>query len=348
MPHPFQPPLSPMEAKVREELPVGAWAYEPKWDGFRALAWSSGPGGEPRLDSRNHKPLLRYFPELRAALAALPEGTVVDGEVVIVREGELDFDALSERIHPAASRIEKLSRETPAQLVAFDLLALEGRDLRGEPFRRRRDELERMLAGLEAPWRLTPSTGDRDLGASWFYEFESAGCDGIVAKPIDGPYMEGRREMVKVKHRRTADCVVAGYRIHKDGPSAGVGSLLLGLYDEDGQLHFMGHCSNFSDEERVSLLHRLRPLHLGDGDPFGESPRRPGEPSRWTGDKDLSWVALEPVLVCEVSYQQLTSGRFRHATRFERWRPDKDASGCMLEQLERPEGPSFEQVVAVA
>ncbi|MFN2556655.1 MAG: ATP-dependent DNA ligase [Nitriliruptorales bacterium] len=346
MSHPFQPPLSPMEAKVREELPVGPWAYEPKWDGFRVIAWSPGSDGAPRLDSRNHKPLLRYFPELGSALEALPEGTVADGEVVIVRDGELDFDALSERIHPAVSRIEKLSHETPAQIVAFDLLAHEGHDLRGQPFRSRRHQLEQMLAGLGAPWHLTPSTSDRDLGQRWFYEFESAGCDGIVAKPLDAPYAEGRREMVKVKHRRTADCVVAGYRIHKDGPAAGVGSLLLGLYDEAGQLHFMGHCSNFSDEERVSLFHRLRPLEVDGSDPFGESARRPGEPSRWTGAKDLSWVALEPLLVCEVSYGQLTSGRFRHATRFERWRPDKDPGECTFEQLERPEGPSFEEVVA--
>lgn len=344
--HPFDPPLSPMEAKVREELPVGPWAYEPKWDGFRVLGWAQGAEGEPRLDSRNHKPLLRYFPELRPALELLPEGTVVDAEVVIVRQGTLDFDALSERIHPAASRIEKLSHETPARLVAFDVLALEGRDLRGQPFRRRRDELERLLSRLAAPWHLTPSTTDRDLAERWFHEFESAGCDGIVAKRTDAAYAEGRREMVKVKHRRTVDCVVAGYRLHKEGPSAGIGSLLLGLYDDAGQLHFMGHCSNFSDEERVSLFERLRPLQADDA--FGQDARRPGEPSRWTGDKDLSWVALEPLLACEVSYQQLTNGRFRHATRFERWRPDKDPGECTLEQLERPEGPSFERVVAWA
>ncbi|MDP8962060.1 MAG: ATP-dependent DNA ligase, partial [Actinomycetota bacterium] len=334
-----------MEAKIREDLPAGPWAYEPKWDGFRVLAWSPTRDGEPRLDSRNHKPLLRYFPELTAALTALPDGTVVDAEVVVVRDGTLDFDALSERIHPAVSRIEKLSHETPAQLVAFDVLALQGRDLRTQPFRARREELEPLLTGLEAPWHLTPSTTNLDLGQRWFYEFESAGCDGIVAKRTDAPYVEGRREMVKVKHRRTVDCVIAGYRIHKEGPIAGVGSLLLGLYDAAGQLHFMGHCSNFSDEERVSLLERLQPLHADASDPFGEGARRPGEPSRWTGGKDLSWVALEPCLVCEVSYQQLTSGRFRHATRFERWRPDKDPDECTLEQLERPEGPNFEQVV---
>jgi ATP-dependent DNA ligase len=336
-----------MEARTREELPpAGEWAYEPKWDGFRVLAWSGDAPDGPRLDSRNRKPLLRYFPELTDALAQLPDGTVVDAEVVIVRDGQLDFDALSERIHPAASRIRTLSERTPAQLVTFDLLALEGQDLRERSFRDRREALEALHARLGDPWHLTPNTEDRAVGERWFDEFESAGCDGIVCKGVEEPYVEGKRAMLKVKHRRTVDCVVGGYRVHKDGPEAGVGSLLLGLYDAEGEMHFVGHCSNFSDDERVALYERLQDIRTDVDDPFGPDARRPGEPSRWTGSKDLSWVALEPVLVCEVTYGQLTNARFRHATRFERWRPDKDPEACTMDQLERPQGPVFEEVVA--
>ncbi|MDP9023498.1 MAG: ATP-dependent DNA ligase [Actinomycetota bacterium] len=344
MRHPFSPPVAPMEARTREGWPQGPYAYEPKWDGFRCLIWSAD-GGQPRLDSRNQKPLLRYFPELEAAARALPEGTVVDGEVVVVRDGRLDFDALSERIHPADSRIRTLSQETPAELVAFDVLATRGRDVRSAPFQERRDALEALSAVLDPPWHMTPSTADPVIGRRWFDEFESAGCDGIVAKRLDGPYVEGKRDMIKIKHRRTIDCVVGGYRVHKNGPGAGVGSLLLGLYDAAGEMHFVGHCSNFSDQERVALYERLQPLRVATGGPFGQDARRPGEPSRWTGDKDLSWVALEPQLVCEVSYGQLTAGRFRHATRFERWRPDKDPRACTMDQLERPEGPNFHDIV---
>jgi ATP-dependent DNA ligase len=339
---PFDAPRTPMEARTREALPDGAWSYEPKWDGFRVLCWATDGGG-PRLDSRNRKPLLRYFPELVAALEALPEGTVVDGEILVVRNGQTDFDALSERIHPADSRIRLLAEQTPARIVSFDLLSLRGDDMRGRPFRERRPALESIMGGLENPWHLTPSTEDRATGERWFHEFEAAGCDGIVAKPADGPYVEGKREMVKVKHRRTVDAVVAGYRIHKDG--RGVGSLLLGLYDDSGQLHFVGHCSNFSDEERVGLLSRLEPLHADGDGPFGKDARQPGEPSRWTGGKDLSWYPLEPALVCEVSYGQVTGIRFRHATRFERWRPDKDPRDCGFDQVARPAGPTFEEVV---
>ena len=334
---PFAPPLSPMEARVRESIPTGRYAYEPKWDGFRCLAWSD----ERRLDSRNAKPLLRYFPELEAALEQLPPGTVVDGEVVVVLDGKLDFDALQQRIHPAASRIGRLSVETPAQLVAFDLLALRGEDLRARPFEERRALLEDLAGELRRPWHLTLSTTDPAVGEHWFSAFESAGCDGLVVKGLDDSYVEGKREMLKVKHRRTVDCVVGGYRVHKEGDR--VGSLLLGLYDGD-QLHFIGHCSGFGDADRVSLLERLRGLEAAAA--FGDEARRPGEPSRWTGDKDLSWVPLEPSLVCEVSYDQLTGGRFRHATRFHRWRPDKDPTDCTFDQLERPEGPRFEDIVS--
>jgi ATP-dependent DNA ligase len=342
---PFDPPVTPMEARVHQDLPPeGKWAYEPKWDGFRMLAWA---GREPRLDSRKQRPLLRYFPELEPALAGLPDGAVVDGEVVVIQDGRLAFDTLQQRIHPAASRIAKLSQETPAALVAFDLLAVDGDDLRGAAFTERRARLEELAADLPDPWHLTPSTSDRAVAARWFDAFEAAGCDGIVAKRLDGGYLPGERAMAKVKHRRTADCVVGGYRLHKEGDR--VGSLLLGLY-RGGQLHFIGHCSGFSDGERKALLERLRPLEdPADGGGFGQGVRRPGEPSRWSGDKDLSWVGLRPELVCEVSYDQLTADRFRHATRFERWRPDKDPADCTFAQLEPPafgpQRPSFGDVV---
>ncbi len=336
---PFPPPLTPMEAKVREELPPPpGWAYEPKWDGFRAVAW----GAERRLDSRNRRPLLRYFPELEPALGQLPAGVVVDGEVVVVRDGTLDFDALQQRIHPAASRIALLAGETPAELVAFDLLAADGLDLRPRPFAERRERLTALLADLDHPWHLTPSTTDVDRGRAWFRDFESAGCDGIVAKRLDGPYIEGERAMIKVKHRRTVDVVVGGYRVHKEGDR--VGSLLLGLYNPAGVLHFIGHCSGFGDADRVALLARLRDHEVPAS--FGEGARQPGGPSRWSGDKDLSWTPVRAELVCEVSYDQLTGDRFRHATRFERWRPDKDPDECTFEQLERPDGPRFADVVA--
>lgn len=335
---PFEPPLAPMEARVREDLPTGAWAYEPKWDGFRALAWS-----DPiRLDSRNNKPLLRYFPELTASLDALPKGTVVDGEVVVVTADRLDFDALQNRLHPAASRVNMLAAETPAHLVAFDLLALRGVDLRTRSFAERRTALESLVPVLGGRWKLTPSTTDRGVAERWFVDFEAAGCDGIVAKHLDGPYVEEKREMVKVKHRRTVDCVVGGYRVHKDGD--GIGSILLGLYD-GGELHFIGHCSGFPDHDRRLLLTQFEQIRADDSFGSAEAVRRPGGESRWTGDKDLSWVAVTPGVVVEVSYDQLTGARFRHATRFERWRPDKDAAKCTIDQLERPEGPGFTAVV---
>jgi ATP-dependent DNA ligase len=333
---PFEPPLTPMEAKVRTELPDGEWAYEPKWDGFRAVAWSD----EIRLDSRNHKPLLRYFPELEESLQTLPAGTVVDGEVVVVTDDRLDFDALQNRLHPAKSRVDMLATQTPAQLVAFDLLAFDGKDLRSEPFSHRRRRLEDLYPTLTGSWRLTPSTTDRTVGLRWFDEFEAAGCDGIVAKRLDGAYVEGKREMVKVKHRRSVDCVVGGYRIHKDGDK--IGSILLGLYNGD-ELHFIGHCSGFTDQDRVEILRQLEAIRAEDS--FGEDVRRPGGESRWSSGKDLSWVPVTPGVVVEISYDQLTGSRFRHATRFERWRPDKDSEECAIDQLERPEGPGFDGVV---
>jgi ATP-dependent DNA ligase len=336
---PFDPPITPMEARVRESWPEPPdWAYEPKWDGFRAVAWS-----EPvRLDSRNQRPLLRYFPELASALEQLPKGTVVDGEVVVVRGDRLSFDALQNRLHPAASRVAMLAEETPAQLVAFDVLAIEGGDLRAAPFRERRERLEGLLAGYGPPWNLTPSTTDIDVARRWFDEFEAAGCDGIVAKRLDGGYVEGKRDMAKLKHRREVDCVVGGYRVHKDGDR--IGSILLGLYDANQELHFIGHCSGFSDHDRTEMLRQFEQIRTEDS--FGDEVRRPGGESRWSAGKDLSWVPVQPGVVVEISYDQLTGGRFRHATRFERWRPDKDAEMCTMDQLERPEGPGFARVVS--
>lgn len=339
---PFDPPLATMEARVRTSWPTGDWVYEPKWDGFRALCWARTPQApDGRLDSRSRKPLLRYFPELRPALAQLPPGTVVDAEIVVVTAGRTDFDALQQRIHPADSRVQLLAEQTPAELIAFDLLARGGTDLRGEGFARRRSELETVAAGLDAPWHLTPSTTDVEQAREWFDAFESAGCDGIVAKGADEPYRGGERAMLKLKHRRSVDTVVGGYRLHKEGDR--IGSLLLGLYNGD-ELHFIGHCSGFGDADRVAILERLRELEAA-GEGFGEGVRRPGGPSRWTGDKDLSWVPLEPSVVVQVSYDQLTGDRFRHATRFERWRPDKEPRRCTMDQLERPEGPDFIDVV---
>jgi len=336
---PFPPPLTPMEARVQDGLPTGEWAYEPKWDGFRAVAWS----GEIRLDSRNQRPLLRYFPELEAPLRSLPPGTVVDGEVVVVLGDRLDFDALQNRLHPAASRVARLAGETPATLVAFDLLAERGEDLRSVPFDERRRRLEALAAGLPAPWTLTPSTTDRAVALHWFDEFEAAGCDGIVAKRRTGAYQEGKRDMVKVKHRRTVDCVVGGYRGLDDG--SGLGSILLGLYDGEGRLHFIGHCSGFPERDRATLLQRFERIRSADSFGAEGEVRRPGAESRWSAGKDLSWVPVEPGVVAEVSYDQLTGGRFRHATRFERWRPDKDTAACTLDQLERPSGPGFAAMV---
>ncbi len=338
-PHPFPPPLPTMEARTSERWPAGEFAYEPKWDGFRSLAWS-----EPlvRLDSRNERPLLRYFPELTDPIRSLPAGTVVDGEIVVVVDDVTQFDLLQQRIHPAESRITRLARETPAELVAFDLLALEGEDLRAHPFARRREALEGLAASLGAPWHLPPSTRDPAVARDWFDEFESAGCDGIIAKPLDLAYQSGKRAMIKLKHRRTVDVVVGGFREHKDGGK--IGSLLLGLYDAAGELAFVGHCSGFPDTDREALFHRFRQLVADDS--FGAGVRVPGAESRWSGGKDLDWTPVRPGVVVEVSYDQLEGNRFRHATRFHRWRPDKDATDCTFDQLERPRGPGFEDVVA--
>ena len=272
-----------MEARVREAFPdPPGWAYEPKWDGFRVLAW----GDEPRLDSRNRRPLLRYFPELREAVAGLPAGTVVDGEVLIVRNDATSFDTLQQRLHPAESRVNKLAAETPASLVAFDLLALEGRDLRHEPFAERQRWLAELAPNLATQWSLTPSTTNLATGKRWFDAFEAAGCDGIVAKRLNGVYQEGERAMAKIKHRRSVDAVVGGYRPAKDGN--GIGSLLLGLYDE-GELDYLGHCSNFSATERSALFEQFEALRSEES--FGAR-RRPEGESRWTAGRETpAWVA---------------------------------------------------------
>ena len=338
MSHPFPAPVETMEAKVSEKWPKGEFLYEPKWDGFRSVSWAAP---DPRIDSRNQRPLLRYFPELQVALDQLPPGTVVDGEIVVVVDGATDFDTLQQRIHPAQSRINLLSRETPAELVAFDLLADRGEDLREEPFRERRDRLVTLFEGLGLPLHLTPQTDREDVAKKWFDEFESAGCDGIIAKRPELAYEHGKRAMIKIKHRRTIDVVVGGFREHKDGGM--IGSLLLGLYNDNGDFHFIGHCSGFPDSDRVEIYERFMELRADDS--FDEAARAPGGPSRWSAGKDSSWTPVQPGVVVEVSYDQLEGDRFRHASRFHRWRPDKDASQCTMDQLERPEGPEFGQVV---
>ena len=339
MNHPFSAPVQTMEAKVSEKWPAGDFVYEPKWDGFRSLSWSEP---EVRLDSRNQRPLLRYFPELEPALKQLPPGTVVDGEVVVVTNGVTDFDSLQQRIHPAESRVNMLSERTPAELVAFDLLADQGDDIREAPFWERRERLVAIATELSLPWHLTPQTDDQRLAEAWFDEFESAGCDGIIAKRPELAYQHGKRAMIKIKHRRTLDVVVGGFREHKDGGK--IGSLLLGLYNEHEEFHFIGHCSGFPDVDRVEIYDRFTELRSEDS--FDEAARAPGGPSRWSGGKDNSWIPVQQGVVIEVSYDQLEGDRFRHASRFHRWRPDKDAVDCTMDQLVRPAGAGFREVVS--
>ena len=327
-----------MEAKVSEKWPRGELLYEPKWDGFRSLSWSAPA---IRLDSRNERPLLRYFPELTPALEQLPAGTVVDGEIVVVVDGSTSFDALGQRIHPAESRVNMLAEETPAELVAFDILADRGEDVRREPFIERRERLVSIVSSLGHPWHLTPQTDDEATARAWFDDFESAGCDGVIAKRPDLPYQHSKRAMIKIKHRRTIDVVVGGFREHKDGGK--IGSLLLGLYNENGDFHFIGHCSGFPDADRVEIYKRF--LELQAEESFDPEARAPGGPSRWSAGKDASWVPVEQGVVVEVSYDQLEGNRFRHASRFHRWRPDKDPEDCTMDQLERPAGPEFSDVV---
>jgi ATP-dependent DNA ligase len=344
---PFDPPIEPMLAKPSDGLPIGdGWLYEPKWDGFRAIVFRDGD--EVYTQSRDLKPLDRYFPELADPLrAALPNRCIVDGEVVIERDGELQFESLLLRIHPAASRVRMLAAESPASFVAWDLLAIGDEDLRGAPQGERRERLEAALAGVEPPVHLTPATTDRALAEDWFHRFEGAGLDGVIAKRLSEKYQPGKRAMLKIKHQRTADCVVAGFRWHKNGPGTHVGSLLLGLYDDAGKLNHVGITSSFTWDRRAAVLKELEPYRENalEGHPWGEwaewaaaaeaaGQRLPGATSRWNRGKDLSWEPLRAELVCEVAYDHLQGDRFRHGTTFRRWRPDKQPSDCRYDQLE--------------
>ena len=335
-----------MLAKRVAELPEGPdWIFEPKWDGFRALVFRDGD--ELLLQSRDEKPLDRYFPDLREPLLAqLPARCVLDGEVVIAQGGALDFEALQMRIHPAASRVALLAKESPASIVFFDVLCEGDRDLRGQPFRERRRALEGLLARARAPLHLTPATEDRRVAADWFRRFEGAGLDGVVAKPAAGPYQPNKRVMLKVKHERECDCVVAGFRWHKGGEGRAVGSLLLGLYDDAGVLHHVGVAASFSDAKRRELVGTLAPYRkdalaghpwkdwADEGEAESSGQRMPGAKSRWSRGKDLSWEPLRPELVVEVAYDHMQGTRFRHIAHFRRWRTDKRPRDCTYEQLE--------------
>jgi len=344
-------PIEPMLAKVAETLPVeGDFLFEPKWDGFRALVFRRARR-EIAIQSRDLRELDRYFPELHAALAErLPPGCIVDGEIVVVGAGGLDFDALQQRLHPAASRVAKLALATPASFVAFDLLAAAGQSLLAASQAERRAALEQLLEDASPPLHLTPATRDRAVAAGWLRQFEGAGLDGVIAKPLAAPYQPGKRAMLKIKHQRSADCVVAGLRWHKStaegGPEA-VGSLLLGLFDDAGRLHHVGITASFTMARRRELAKELAPLrrNAGAGHPWGDrapaeadpaepAQRLPGATSRWSAGKDLSWVPLRPERVCEVRYDHLQGDRFRHATTFLRWRPDKSPRDCRYDQLE--------------
>ena len=337
------PPVKPMLAKSVARIPPGM-QYEAKWDGFRAIVFRDG--AEVELGSRTGKSLTRYFPELVAALRErVPERCVLDGEIVIARGGRLDFDALTERIHPAASRVRTLAERTPASFVAFDLLALQDESLLDVPQSDRRTLLTTALSGVTAPVHVAPATTDIEVAQRWFEQYEGAGLDGVIAKPLTLRYLPDERAMFKIKHERTADVVVAGYRFHKSGPI--VGSLLLGLHDDAGTLQHVGVSAAFPMKRRAELVAELEPLRMEDatGHPWAawsdeaahESARLPGAPSRWSGKKDLSWVPLRPERVAEVAYDHMENGvRFRHTARFRRWRPDRTASSCTYAQLEEP------------
>jgi len=332
-----------MLASTALTVPAGAgWLYEPKWDGFRAIVFRAG--GAARLQSRDAKQLDRYFPELVQVLArCLPDGCVLDGEIVVASGDGLNFDALQQRIHPAVSRIERLARETPASFVAFDLIGLDGMDISGLPQDERRMLLQALLLDAPPPIHLTPMTTSHAEAIKWLGSFEGAGLDGVVAKAADGPYRPGERAMIKIKHVRTADCVVAGFRWHKRGQDA-IASLLLGLYDDARVLHHVGSTSAFSMTERRALVQELAPLRPPtlEGHPWARwaeagsdaKRRMPGAQSRWSGGKDLSWQALRPERVCEVRYDHLQARRFRHAAIFLRWRFDKPPLACRFDQLE--------------
>ncbi|MFK4104179.1 ATP-dependent DNA ligase [Streptomyces sp. NPDC019531] len=350
---PVMPPVKPMLAKSVAKIPPGMH-YEAKWDGFRAIVFRDK--AEVELGSRTGKPLTRYFPELVEALALrLPERCVMDGEIVIARDGRLDFDALTERIHPAASRVRTLAERTPASFVAFDLLALQDESLLDVPLTGRRKLLTTALAEVTAPVHLAPATTDIDVALQWFEQYEGAGLDGVIAKPLTGRYLQDERAMFKIKHERTADVVVAGYRFHKSGPV--VGSLLLGLHDDKGALQHVGVSAAFPMKRRAELIQELEPLRMEDasGHPWAAwaeeaahvSARLPGAPSRWSGKKDLSWVPLRPERVAEVAYDHMENGvRFRHTARFRRWRPDRTPESCTYAQLEEPVRYDLDEILS--
>src|SRR5712692_9102975 len=344
---PVNPPILPMLSKRVGELPVdGTWIFEPKWDGFRALIFRDRD--EILIQSRDGKSLNRYFPEVLEPLRAqLPARCVLDGEVVVAKNGGLDFEALQLRIHPAASRVRLLSQESPASIVFFDLLCKGDRDLRGEPFQSRRQRLESLLSSATPPIHLTPATHESSVAQDWFCRFEGAGLDGVMAKPIAGAYEPDKRVMLKVKHERDCDCVVAGFRWHKQGERTMVGSLLLGLFDDSGALQHVGVCASFTQEKRRELLEFLAPYRQDalanhpwkswaeHGSATGEAGHRmPGGQSRWSQGKDLSWEPLRPELVVEVAYEHMQGARFRHMAQFRRWRADKEPGDCTYAQLE--------------
>ena len=341
---PVMPPVSPMLAKSVPTIPTGDFSYEPKWDGFRSIVFRDRE--EVEIGSRNEKPMTRYFPEVVEAIKAnLPERCVLDGEIVVVVGDRLEFEVLQQRIHPAASRVKLLSKQTPASFIAFDLLALDDIDYTNRPFAERRTALEQALSKVRAPIHLTPATRDHELAEQWFSQFEGAGLDGVVAKPLTGTYQPDKRTMFKIKHQRTADCVVAGYRVHKSGPDS-IGSLLLGLYKDDGTLASVGVIGAFPAARRKELFTELQPLVTTfDGHPWNwagqqqeSATRNPrsSEFSRWNVGKDLSFVPLRPDLVVEVRYEHMEGDRFRHTAQFNRWRPDRDPTSCTYEQLEEP------------
>ncbi|HKY28036.1 MAG TPA: ATP-dependent DNA ligase [Pyrinomonadaceae bacterium] len=339
---PVNPPILPMLAKRVGELPTaGDWIFEPKWDGFRALVFRDGD--DVLIQSRDEKSLNRYFPELIEPLCSqLPERCVLDGEVVLMKDGALDFDALQLRIHPAASRVKLLSQQIPVSIVFFDLLCEGQRDLRSLPFQKRRKMLESFLSSAKPPIHLTPTTTELRVAADWFRRFEGAGLDGVVAKPVLGTYESNKRVMLKVKHERECDCVVAGFRWHKKGESTGIGSLLLGLFDDGGALQHVGVCASFTDKKRLELVDFLAPYRKNalanhpwkQWAEFENSHRLPGAQSRWSHGKDLSWEPVRPELVVEVAYDHMQGDRFRHTAQFRRWRMDKKPSECTYAQLE--------------
>jgi ATP-dependent DNA ligase len=348
-------PVEPMLAKLADELPVGNYLYEPKWDGFRAIVFRGANG--VYIQSRDTRPLDRYFPELHdGLLERLPKNCVVDGEIVIATAGGLDFDALQLRLHPAASRVGKLAKETPSSFIAFDVLSIGKRNLMATPQAARRAALEELLDKVKQPVYVTPSTRDRAVALDWLTRFEGAGLDGVIAKLESGTYLPGKRAMIKVKHTRTADCVVAGFRWHKGGKDA-VGSLLLGLYDDGGMLQHVGVASSFTMAMRRQLVKELAPLRKNAmaNHPWREwssagteSSRMPGAHSRWSAGKDLSWEPLRIERVCEVKYDHMQGDRFRHAAYFLRWRPDKRPPDCRYDQLEVTKPYELERIFASA